>query len=114
METDSELIRTGWEQWDTSRTGSKKLIFHIDSPEPIPMARLAEYMADFAALLGKEHRVYLEHAESGPKMGTMACYLREMWMMQRRKENWPHWDREMLEQQAADKRAERLASRTLY
>lgn len=99
METDSELIRTGWEQWDTSRTGSKKLIFHIDSPEPIPMARLAEYMADFAALLGKEHRVYLEHAESKAK---------------KRKENWPHWDREMLEQQAADKRAERLASRTLY
>jgi hypothetical protein len=32
-------------------TDDKKLVFYIDaySPETIPMAKLAEYMADFAA-----------------------------------------------------------------
>jgi hypothetical protein len=45
----------------------KKLIFYIDaySPETIPMAKLAEYMADFAALLGKEHAVHFDHLENG-------------------------------------------------
>jgi len=45
----------------------KKLFFYIDaySPETIPMAKLAEYMADFAALLGKEHRVHFDHLEAG-------------------------------------------------
>src|ERR1700722_6324550 len=45
----------------------KKLIFYIDaySPETIPMAKLAEYMADFAALLGKEHAVHFDHLEKG-------------------------------------------------
>lgn len=45
----------------------KKLIFYIDaySPETIPMAKLAEYMADFAALLGKEHAVHFDHLEGG-------------------------------------------------
>jgi hypothetical protein len=38
----------------------KRLIFYIDaySPETIPMAKLAEYMADFATLLGKENAVH--------------------------------------------------------
>src|SRR3954453_5420538 len=45
----------------------KRLTFYIDvySPETIPMAKLAEYMADFAALLGKEHGVHFERLESG-------------------------------------------------
>jgi len=45
----------------------KKLVFYIDaySPETIPMAKLAEYMADFAALLGKEHAVHFDHLENG-------------------------------------------------
>jgi hypothetical protein len=45
----------------------KKLIFYIDaySPETIPMAKLAEYMTDFAALLGKEHAVHFDHLEGG-------------------------------------------------
>src|ERR1700730_6577244 len=48
-------------------TDDKKLIFYIDaySPETIPMAKLAEYMADFAALLGKEQGVHFDHLESG-------------------------------------------------
>lgn len=48
-------------------TEDKKLIFYIDaySPESIPMAKLAEYMADFAALLGKEHGVHFDHLEPG-------------------------------------------------
>jgi hypothetical protein len=48
-------------------TDGKKLIFYIDaySPETIPMAKLAEYMADFAALLGKEHGVHFDHLEPG-------------------------------------------------
>src|ERR1700759_5025086 len=45
----------------------KKLSFYIDaySPETIPMAKLAQYMADFAALLGKEHAVHFDHLEGG-------------------------------------------------
>jgi hypothetical protein len=45
----------------------KKLIFHIDaySPATIPMGKLAEYMADFAALLGMEHAVHFDHLEDG-------------------------------------------------
>jgi hypothetical protein len=45
----------------------KRLIFYIDaySPETIPMATLAEYMADFAALLGKEHAVHFDRLEAG-------------------------------------------------
>lgn len=43
------------------------MIFYIDaySPETIPMAKLAEYMADFAELLGKEHAVHFETVEPG-------------------------------------------------
>lgn len=45
----------------------KKLRFYIDaySPGNIPMAKLAEYMADFATLLGREHRVHFDHLEGG-------------------------------------------------
>ena len=45
----------------------KKLSFYIDaySPETIPTAKLALYMADFAALLGKEHAVHFDHLEGG-------------------------------------------------
>jgi hypothetical protein len=48
-------------------TDDKKLIFYIDaySPDTIPMAKLAEYMADFATLLGKEHAVHFDHLEGG-------------------------------------------------
>ena len=48
-------------------TDEKTLKFYIDaySPESIPMAKLADYMADFAALLGKEHRVHFDHLEPG-------------------------------------------------
>src|SRR5262249_18793640 len=51
----------------TAMDDGKKLVFYIDaySPETIPMARLAEYMADFAALLGKEHAVHFERLERG-------------------------------------------------
>jgi hypothetical protein len=45
----------------------KRMIFYIDvySPETIPMAKLAEYMADFAELLGREHAVHFETVEPG-------------------------------------------------
>jgi len=45
----------------------KRMIFYIDaySPETIPMAKLAEYMTDFAELLGKEHAVHFETVEPG-------------------------------------------------
>jgi hypothetical protein len=45
----------------------KRLIFHIDaySPATIPMAKLAEYMADFAALLGKENAVHFAGVDAG-------------------------------------------------
>ncbi len=48
-------------------TDDKKLTFYIDvySPDTIPMAKLAEYMGDFAALLGKEHSVHFDHLEMG-------------------------------------------------
>ncbi len=37
----------------------RMLIFSIDaySPETIPMAKLADYMADFASLLGEDNAV---------------------------------------------------------
>ena len=45
----------------------KRLIFYIDryTPDTIPMAKLAEYMADFAALLGKENAVHFAGLEKG-------------------------------------------------
>ena len=45
----------------------KTYTFHIAaySPETMPMAVLAEYMAEFAALLGKEHRVHFERLDPG-------------------------------------------------
>jgi hypothetical protein len=45
----------------------KRLVFYVDaySPETIPMAKLAEYMADFAALLGRENAVHFAGLESG-------------------------------------------------
>jgi hypothetical protein len=45
----------------------KKLVFYIDaySPETMPMAKLAEYMADFAALLGRENAVHFLGLEKG-------------------------------------------------
>lgn len=45
----------------------KRLIFYIDaySPDTIPMAKLAEYMADFAALLGRENAVHFAGLEKG-------------------------------------------------
>lgn len=41
--------------------------FYIDvySPERFPMSKLAQYMADFAELLGKEHAVHFERLEGG-------------------------------------------------
>ena len=43
------------------------MIFYIDaySPETIPMAKLAEYMTEFAELLGKQHAVHFETVEAG-------------------------------------------------
>jgi len=48
-------------------SNDKRLIFYIDaySPETIPMAKLAEYMADFAALLGRENAVHFAGLEKG-------------------------------------------------
>jgi len=45
----------------------KKLTFYIDaySPETIPMAKLAEYLTDFAALLGRENAVHFLGLETG-------------------------------------------------
>jgi hypothetical protein len=45
----------------------KRIVFYIDaySPETIPMAKLAEYMTNFAELLGKEHAVHFEAVEPG-------------------------------------------------
>ena len=45
----------------------KKLIFYIDaySPETIPMAKLADYMADFAELLGKDNAVHFDSLAKG-------------------------------------------------
>lgn len=43
------------------------IVFCIDaySPQTIPMAKLAEYLGDFAELLGKEHAVHFVGVESG-------------------------------------------------
>ena len=48
-------------------SSDQRIVFHIDaySPETIPMAKLAEYMADFAALLGRDHAVHFTGVESG-------------------------------------------------
>lgn len=45
----------------------KRLVFYIDaySPDSIPMAKLAEYMADFAVLLGRENAVRFAGLEKG-------------------------------------------------
>ncbi len=45
----------------------KRLIFYIDAyaPDTMPMAKLADYMADFAALLGREHAVHFAGLEPG-------------------------------------------------
>jgi hypothetical protein len=48
-------------------TGDTKFKFYIDaySPEDMPMAKLAQYMADFAELLGKDHAVHFLTLERG-------------------------------------------------
>src|SRR3954469_20432966 len=48
-------------------TEDRKFRFYIDaySPKDIPMAKLAQYMADFAELLGKEHAVRFLALEGG-------------------------------------------------
>jgi hypothetical protein len=48
-------------------TDDRRFRFYIDaySPKDIPMAKLAEYMTDFAELLGKEHRVHFDRLEGG-------------------------------------------------
>lgn len=45
----------------------RKFKFYIDaySPEEFPMAKLAQYIADFAELLGKEHAIHFEALEGG-------------------------------------------------
>ena len=45
----------------------ERLIFYIDaySPDSIPMAKLAEYMADFASLLGRDHAVHFAGLQKG-------------------------------------------------
>jgi len=48
-------------------THDRKLIFYIDaySPETIPLAKLGEYIADFALLLGKDNVVHFAGLEPG-------------------------------------------------
>ena len=48
-------------------TDAIRLIFYIDAytPDSIPLAKLADYMADFAALLGKENAVRFGGLEPG-------------------------------------------------
>jgi hypothetical protein len=43
----------------------KRMIFDAYSPDTIPMAKLADYMTDFAELLVKEHVVHFETVEPG-------------------------------------------------
>ena len=45
----------------------EKFTFRIDSftPETLPMARLAEYMAHLAALYGSEERVHFDKLKKG-------------------------------------------------
>jgi hypothetical protein len=59
-------------------TVDPKLKLHIDaySPETIPMARLAEYLADLAALFGAQHRVFFEGLERG-SLGIVSRVARE-------------------------------------
>ncbi|WP_131193696.1 hypothetical protein [Lichenihabitans psoromatis] len=48
-------------------SSDKRLIFHIDAylPETIPMAKLADYMSDFASLLGRDYGVHFAGLETG-------------------------------------------------
>lgn len=48
-------------------SGGHEYKFKIDgfTPETIPMARLAEYMADIAAILGEQHSVHFVRVERG-------------------------------------------------
>lgn len=48
-------------------TNDETYTFHIDAftPSTIPMARLAEYMAALASLMGSKERVHFEQLESG-------------------------------------------------
>ncbi len=50
-----------------SMDNDKRFLFYIDaySPESIPMAKLAEYMADFATLLGRDNAVHFAGIEKG-------------------------------------------------
>ena len=51
------------------------LCFDAYSPESIPMAKLAEYMADFAALLGRENAVHFDGLEPGStKLAALVEY----------------------------------------
>lgn len=45
----------------------RRLTFYIDaySPETIPLSKLAEYMADFAAILGRSHATHFESLDKG-------------------------------------------------
>ena len=45
---------------------TRRLVFYVDaySPETIPMAKLAEYMSDFAALLGRENAAHFAGLEN--------------------------------------------------
>lgn len=51
----------------TPTPNSRRVVFYIDAytPETIPMGKLAEYMADFAVLLGRENDVHFEQLLSG-------------------------------------------------
>ncbi|PZV35970.1 hypothetical protein [Mesorhizobium kowhaii] len=51
----------------TRKTGGTEYRFKIDafSPETIPMARLAEYMKELAAVLGTEASVHFDRLEAG-------------------------------------------------
>jgi hypothetical protein len=56
------MMKSGFTAMD-----DKRLIFYIDaySPDTIPMAKLAAYMADFAALLGKDNAVHFDGLAPG-------------------------------------------------
>ena len=61
----------------TPMNGGKRLLLCFDaySPESIPMAKLAEYMADFAALLGRENAVHFVGLEPGStKLAALVEY----------------------------------------
>ncbi|MGH7084527.1 MAG: hypothetical protein ACREFN_05995 [Acetobacteraceae bacterium] len=52
---------------DRAMNDDRRLIFYIDaySPKTIPMAKLAEYMADFATSLGRENAVHFDGLDEG-------------------------------------------------